>query len=48
MMRDEQWEDIKRVWYNQSTWGRRRKRRIFWSCVAAGAVIGILLGIFAR
>lgn len=47
-MRDEQWEDIRDVWYNHSEWGRRRKRRIFWSFVGAGALIGILLGLFIR
>ena len=40
-------EAVRYVWYNQSEWGKRRKRRIaaFWLCVGFGAVVGILLGL---
>lgn len=43
-------EAVEWVWKNQSEWGRQRKQRIaaFWICIGFGAVIGTLLGLFAR
>lgn len=40
---------VRYIWNNYSEYGKARKRRIMrWAILTAGAVIGILLGIFAR
>lgn len=37
-------EYVRHIWYTQSRWGRRRRKRlaIFWMCVVTAAIIGIL------
>lgn len=43
-------EYLREIWYTNSRWGRRLRKRvaIFWTCIASGAIIGTLLGLFAR
>lgn len=40
---------VRYIWRNYSEYGKARKRRIMrWAIIGTGAIVGILLGIFAR